>query len=415
MAEPSYSYSYRPYALSPERLFRLQTDGLAWSMANRKGRLAYRDVKQVRIFKVRFLGSSATYWNIVLFSRSGGRIKLGAASRTGFKTIDDRTSAYLPFVGELQARLAAANPELHVETGRHWLNHFEAAAGHLVVGLFRVLRHVSLRWTADTAAWLLRRIGPRLRGHQTARTQLSIAFPEKSPAEVQQILSGMWDNIARVSAEYVHLDRIWDFKLDNPLQQGRIVVDDATVGRCQKLLHRRGPVLLFGAHLGNWEVSALAAQMFVPNVAVIFKAPRIATIANNLVKLRSSSGAVLLSADATTALKVRDALKRNQMVGMLVDEYYAGGIPVTMFNRPFKINPLFARFVRIFDCPFHGFYVARMPDGRLRLEVTDAVEPRRDAAGRVDVDGTMQAIASTIEGWVRTHPEQWFWMHRRWR
>ena len=205
----------------------------------------------------------------------------------------------------------------------------------------------------------------------------------------------MWDNLARVGAEYVQLDRIWDFKLDNPQRQGRIVLDDATIERCRRLRERRGPVLMFGAHLGNWEVSALAAQMFTPHVDVIFKAPRVAAIADKLVTLRSSSGAGLIPADASTALRVRDALKANRMVGMLVDEHYAGGIPVTMFNRSFTINPLFARFVRIFDCPFHGFYVARMPDGRLRLTVTDAIEPARDERGRVDVNGTMQTIAST--------------------
>jgi KDO2-lipid IV(A) lauroyltransferase len=410
------TYSYRPHALSPERLFRLQHDGLAWSMASRKGMVAYRDIEQVQIFKARFLGSSATYWNVVLLSRTGGRIKLAAASRVGFKAVDDRTSVYLPFVHELQARLRQANPGLRVETGRHWLLHLEAAAGWLVVRLFKLLRHVSLRWSSNAAAWLMRRIGPGLlRGHRTAKAQLAIAYPEKSAAEIDRILTGMWDNLARVTAEYVQLDRLWDFDLDNPHRQRRIVLDDATIERCERLRERRGPVLMFGAHLGNWEVSALAAQMFAPDVDVIFKAPRVAAIADKLVELRSSSGAGLLPADASTALRVRDALKANRMVGLLVDEHYAAGIPVTVFNRAFKINPLFARFVRIFDCPFHGFYVARTPDGRLRLTVTDAIEPVRDARGRVDVNGTMQTIASTVEGWVRAHPEQWLWLHRRWR
>jgi KDO2-lipid IV(A) lauroyltransferase len=243
---------------------------------------------------------------------------------------------------------------------------------------------------------------------------LSIAYPEMPPAAIEKILSGMWDNLGRVGAEYVHLDRIWDFQLDDP-QPGRIVLDDATVEKCRRLLARRGPVLMFGAHIGNWEVSALAAQMYAPDVAVIYKTPRIGAVADELARLRSSSGATLLSADPTTALRVRDALKRNGMVGILVDEYYADGIDVTMFNRPFRINPLFARFVRIFDCPFHGFHTVRLPDGRLRLEVTDAIEPRRDVAGRIDVSGTMQVIASEIERWVRANPEQWFWLHRRWR
>ena len=37
------------------------------------------------------------------------------------------------------------------------------------------------------------------------------------------------------------------------------------------------------------------------------------------------------------------------------------------------------------------------------------------AEGKIDVAGTMQAITSVIEGWVREHPEQWLWVHRRWR
>jgi KDO2-lipid IV(A) lauroyltransferase len=43
------------------------------------------------------------------------------------------------------------------------------------------------------------------------------------------------------------------------------------------------------------------------------------------------------------------------------------------------------------------------------------VQPVRDADGRIQVSGTMQAITSVIEGWIRQFPEQWLWLHRRWR
>ena len=47
--------------------------------------------------------------------------------------------------------------------------------------------------------------------------------------------------------------------------------------------------------------------------------------------------------------------------------------------------------------------------------MTDPIAPARDAQGRIDVAGTMQVITSVVEGWVREHPEQWLWVHRRWR
>ena len=59
--------------------------------------------------------------------------------------------------------------------------------------------------------------------------------------------------------------------------------------------------------------------------------------------------------------------------------------------------------------------VVRQPGGLFQIHVTEAIEPPRDANGKIDVEGTMQAITSVIEGWVREHPEQWLWLHRRWR
>ena len=56
-----------------------------------------------------------------------------------------------------------------------------------------------------------------------------------------------------------------------------------------------------------------------------------------------------------------------------------------------------------------------IPDDRFRLELTEAIELPRDAEGKIDVQRTMQVITDVVEGWVREHPEQWLWLHRRWR
>ena len=50
-----------------------------------------------------------------------------------------------------------------------------------------------------------------------------------------------------------------------------------------------------------------------------------------------------------------------------------------------------------------------------RAELSEEVTPVRDASGQVDIQGTMQVITSVIEGWIREYPEQWLWLHRRWR
>ena len=100
---------------------------------------------------------------------------------------------------------------------------------------------------------------------------------------------------------------------------------------------------------------------------------------------------------------------------MLVDQHRKPGARVNFFGRPCWANVAIARLARQYECPVHGARVIRLPKHRFRIELTRALELPRDAEGLVDIDRTMQKITSIIEGWVREHPEQWLWLHRRWR
>ena len=101
---------------------------------------------------------------------------------------------------------------------------------------------------------------------------------------------------------------------------------------------------------------------------------------------------------------------------MLVDQHYTRGVEVTFFGRPCMANPLIARLARQTGCPIHGMRVVRQPDGNsFAGEITDADRAAARRRGTIDIRGTMQAITSVVEGWVREYPEQWLWLHRRWR
>jgi KDO2-lipid IV(A) lauroyltransferase len=59
--------------------------------------------------------------------------------------------------------------------------------------------------------------------------------------------------------------------------------------------------------------------------------------------------------------------------------------------------------------------VVRLPDHRFRLIGTGPITMPRDERGVIDVPAATQLINSIVEGWIREHPEQWLWFHRRWR
>jgi Kdo2-lipid IVA lauroyltransferase/acyltransferase len=290
----------------------------------------------------------------------------------------------------------------------------DAAAGRLAVGLLRAIRRTNPDRIADASARFLRRVGPFLPEHRIGRANLAAAYPEKSAAEIDEILAGVWDNLGRVAAEYAHLDRLWDHDLANPTGS-RIDIAAETVARFERLRDDGKPALIFAAHLANWELPGLAATAHGLETATLYRAPSIGDVAAAVRNVRASNMGTLIETGYGAPSAVVGALERGLHVGMLVDQFLYQGIDVTFFGRRCKANPMVARLARYVDCPIHGTRVIRLPDHRFRLELTDAIAPVRDASGAIDIAGTTQAITTIVEGWVREHPEQWLWLHRRWR
>jgi len=289
-----------------------------------------------------------------------------------------------------------------------------ALTGLFAISLLKGLRLTDPDKLADFAGWAMRTIGPLLRENQVGRANLVAAFPEKSKAEIDNILRGCWDNLGRMGAEFAHLDRLWSYNREHP-EQSRIELAQPDIERFHRLLDDGRPALIFAAHLANWELPAICAATYKLDSAVLYRRPNIAGIDRWVTETRTASMGELISTDLYAPMKIAEALERGAHVGMLVDQYYVRGVPVTFFGRPTMANPLLARLADHFDCPIHGTRIVRLPDHRFRAELSEEIRPARDAENKVDITGTMQIITSVIEGWIREHPEQWLWMHRRWR
>jgi KDO2-lipid IV(A) lauroyltransferase len=289
-----------------------------------------------------------------------------------------------------------------------------AFLGNLAAGTLRLLRRFDRAKMANWIGPVSRRVGPWLPEHRIGRTNLQAAFPEKSAEEIETILSGVWDNLGRFVADFAHLDRlrIYDPNIPGPSD---IEYSAETEKRFHALRESGKPALIFAAHLGNWELPPLVAHRYGIETTVLYRRPNLPGIADAVVAMRSACMGTLLPARMDAPLKLANALQRNEAAGMLVDQHDNRGVVVNFFGRQARTSPLLARLARQIDCPIHGVRVVRLPDNRFRVDLTDPVTPPREADGGVDVQGTMQAVTTVIEGWVREYPEQWLWLHRRWR
>lgn len=289
-----------------------------------------------------------------------------------------------------------------------------AILGGIAVAVLRITRHFDPDRTADFFASITRAVGPWLPEHKIGRANLTAAFPERSASEIDAILTGVWDNLGRVGAEFAHLDHIWNLDPEHP-ENGRIALAPDATAKFEKLRDDGKGALIFASHLANWELPALAGPAYGVESAVLFRRPNIAAVDRAIQDIRSVNMGTMIATTHDAPLRLAQALQKGVHVGMLVDQHFGRGVDVTFFGRTAKANPLIARLARQVDVPIYGVRMIRLPNHRFYGELSDEVTPVRDAEGKVDVQATMQAITSVVEGWVREHPEQWLWLHRRWR
>jgi KDO2-lipid IV(A) lauroyltransferase len=291
----------------------------------------------------------------------------------------------------------------------------DTAVGAITVGLLGAIKHTNRKRMANFAGAFMRKVGPLLKEHRVGREQLHAAFPEKSAAEIESILGGVWDNLGRIAIEFAHLDEFSVDGFGTPTPDV-ITYPPASQARYDRLMKTGKASIGFAAHLANWELPGVGAKLIGVKSAVLFRRPNIGAVSDVIIKLREPLMGELIPTGLDAPVKLARLLQSGVHVGMLADQHYSKGVEVSFFGRPCLANPLIAMLARQTELPIYGMRVVRNPDGNSFWgEVSEPVEPVRGADGRVDIKGTMQAITSVIEVWIRQYPEQWLWLHRRWR
>ncbi len=157
------------------------------------------------------------------------------------------------------------------------------------------------------------------------------------------------------------MGRIWDYDLNHP-NTGRILTDQRPL--FEMIRDDGKPALCFAAHLGNWELPAIAAAAHGMASAVVYRMPNNKAVAKEITRIRAPLMGRLIRTRAQAALEMAAALQAGEHLGMLVDQHFSRGVDVTFFGRRCKANPSIARLARQFDCPVVGMRVIRLPDHR---------------------------------------------------
>lgn len=256
---------------------------------------------------------------------------------------------------------------------------------------------------SDLGGWLARTVGPHLPTHKTALSNLNLVFPEWDDETHEDIALGMWDNLGRLVAEYENLD---------------IIAPDIEVTgqeHLQRAMDEKKQVILFSAHIGNWEVMAPCLMGYGLKLDLVYRAPNNPRVDALLNKYRTQKGKLKTIAKSRAGTRTLvERLRDGHSIGILIDQKYNEGINIPFFDKPAMASPAFIQLGQKYDCAVLPFRVERINNTEFRLHFYAPLELFDDQNQPRPVETVMGEAHTLLEGWIRETPEQWLWLHRRW-
>jgi Kdo2-lipid IVA lauroyltransferase/acyltransferase len=281
----------------------------------------------------------------------------------------------------------------------------DAAEYALALAVTESLEWAPLGLAARLARFYVRcldRALPRLR--RTALRNLALALPELGPEEHARIADGVFASIARLLVAFARFPRIGGERVKPWIRY-------EGYEHFEQALARGKGVLFATAHLGNWELSAFAHALLSAPMQVVVR-PLDNPLIDRLVARRRALSGNRLIEKKEFARPILAALRRNQAVGVLIDQNAAAenGVFVNFFGVPACAATGFARLAaRSGAAVIPGFALWSAEEGRYVLRFYPPVEMTGDA------EKDTAALHKVLENVIREYPDQWLWIHRRWK
>jgi Kdo2-lipid IVA lauroyltransferase/acyltransferase len=247
----------------------------------------------------------------------------------------------------------------------------------------------------------LRRVGMR---------NLELAFPEKTERERKRILRGEFTSLGRQLAEVCQFPRYTRENIDE------VVVYDGLENYERAYARGKGVLFLTG-HFGGWELSAFAHSLHEHWVNIVMRPVDNPYLDRLIQRYRTMHGNKTVAKDDFVR-GLLAAMKAGETVGILMDTNMTPpqGVFVDFFGIPACTASGLARIALRTDAAVvPGFTIWDEAMGKYRLRFDPAVELVRTGDLEADIVANTQKFTKVIEDYVRKYPEQWLWVHRRWK
>jgi KDO2-lipid IV(A) lauroyltransferase len=280
----------------------------------------------------------------------------------------------------------------------------------VVVCVVQALSWPAALGLARLLAWLAYHLDRRHR--LVAADNIRQAIPNLDEAGVDRLVRASYRHLTTMIVEMIRLPRV--LRRTNLYDLVRHDPDELEVIRAWAASGR--PVLVLTGHFGNWEVLNYATGMVGYHGGIVARRLDNPYLHRFLLRFRSKTGQELLDKHADYP-RILEILSRGGGVGMVFDQDAgARGLFVDFLGRPTSTFKSIALLSLEYDAAIFVLGAARIgAPFRYRVYLEDLILPGEYAGHAAPLQAITQRYTHALERLVRRHPEQYFWLHRRWK
>lgn len=268
------------------------------------------------------------------------------------------------------------------------------------------VRALPIDAVSDFGAWLLQRLGPLTSSQRVAETNLRIAFPQASDAEIGRLLEEQWAHLGRWLMEFPILDKI----IADP---SRVEVVGAE--RLAQIARDGEPVVFISGHFSSFEIMPAAILHAGVTCQITYRATNNPYVDARIKAARRRYGVTLFAPKGGDgARELLEALGRGESVALMNDQKFNGGVAAPLFGVVCHTAPGPTRLALRFDAVLQPMSVQRKDKARFRVVAHAPIRLERTKDRAADIEAGVRRINAFIEERVRERPAEWWWVHKRW-
>ena len=237
---------------------------------------------------------------------------------------------------------------------------------------------------------------------------LQRSFPERSLKDLKRIRSSMYANLGMNVVESLRVAGIDQNFVDRHITLlGEERIDEA---------RKEGSgVLVLTAHVGNWEMLCVIAPMFGHRLTIVAKAMKSESLTRFIKQTRGRFGTRALPSKNVYRECLR-VLRNKETLGFILDQNrtQVDGVFVDFFGKPACTSIGLALLSYQAKAPVVPVFAVRKPGGHHEMHLLPVIEPPPNREPET-IRAYTQRYTTEIENMIRQYPDQWIWVHRRWR